>query len=274
MWESAEEPLRSMASADVLAVLDCCFASTAAVKSSGNQTRAYQLLAASSKEGLTSEPGEDSFTTALCDTLEELLRESPDRTFPLIKLHGKINQKHGKESFLWDRLKQLESQTWGKIALGRLAPNSKRCESFQNKEQERASLTLRISLKTDNLEDDVVEKLAGYIPKACEEAGLHVRGVDWVRFGQRDHHIIREVVERFQRRVSASKKRKRSPIGGLEHQRQPRTRSQPRYEGSLLAPPERELREGSATSDEFVDSGLHTPPRRSVRGRPTAGDTR
>jgi hypothetical protein len=71
---------------DTLAIVDCCFASTAAVKSSSDQTQAYFLLAASSTERGTPEPGPKSFTTALCNSVEELLDESGDEIFPLIKL--------------------------------------------------------------------------------------------------------------------------------------------------------------------------------------------
>jgi hypothetical protein len=275
LWESAEEPLRSMASADVLAVLDCCFASTAAVKGSGNQTRAYQLLAASSKDGLTSEPGKDSFTTAFCDSLEELLDESQESMFPLIKLHAKINTKPKQESFLWDRLKQHRPQTFGKIALGRLETNQKRCDSFKETEPEQASLTLRFSLKADEMDDDEVRLLAQNIPSACLDAGLQLRGVEWVRFEQGNYHIIRDVVEQLQRRISASKKRKRSPLRGQDDNDPPRTRSQTTANGQFLTLPERAVSEGTTTSEEGARSGLRTPPRRGGgrRGKLMAENT-
>ncbi|KAL5119188.1 hypothetical protein ACEQ8H_002896 [Pleosporales sp. CAS-2024a] len=271
MWESAEEPLRVNAQADVLAVLDCCFASTAAVKGSDNQDRAYQLLAASSKDGLTSEPGDDSFTTAFCDALEELLDKSSGESFPLIKLHAKINEKDRKECFLWDRLKQYTQQTFAKIALGRLEPGASRSESFQKAEQERAFLTLRFSLKTTMLDDTVIKSLGKWIPQACIEAGLPVCGIDWVRFEQRDH-IIREVVETFQRRMSATKKRKRSPVRRQEHGGTPAESGQSLISRFVLTRPGRDFRDGSITSEDVVVSGLRTPPRRSARVRSIGED--
>ncbi|KAI4922709.1 hypothetical protein J4E90_001142 [Alternaria incomplexa] len=104
-WGQAEEPLRTLATADVLSILDCCCASTAAVKGRSTELRAYQLLAASTLEGYTNEPGEKSFTTAFCDSLEELIEESKEESFSVIKLWERINTKRASNAALiWDRL--------------------------------------------------------------------------------------------------------------------------------------------------------------------------
>jgi hypothetical protein len=267
-WEKAEEPLRTQTSADVLAILDCCFASTAAVKGSSDQTRAYYLLAASSTEGETPEPGPKSFTTALCNSLEELLDESGAETFPLIKLWERINTKPGQGSIPWDRLER-HKKTFGNIELGRLQLNPGRDASFLQTEPEQASLTLRFSLKIDRLNDSQIRKFAHSLPVACKEAGIPVRRMEWIKFEQRDN-LIRKVAKQW-RSLSGSK-RKRSPSRVTARIEPPGTRSQRRSSGILLSPPERMEREGSATSEDVAESGLCTPPRRNGRSRHTTSD--
>jgi hypothetical protein len=270
LWENAEVPLRSQTSADVLAILDCCFASTAAVKGSSDQTRAYHLLAASSTEGYTPEPGKNSFTTALCNSLGELLDESGDEIFPLIKLWERINTKPGQGAINWDRL-QRHKHTFGHIQLGRLPPNPERDASFHETEPELASLTLRFSLKTVKLNDDQIRKLAHSLPVACKEAGIPVRRMEWVRFEQRDNYLKRKVAKALMRSLSGSK-RKRSSSGIRERFELPETGGQAQPGGVLLHPPTRNMREQSAASEDIVESGLCTPPRRSGRSRHTKSE--
>jgi hypothetical protein len=258
LWRKAEETLRTRTDADVLAILDCCFASTAAVKNSSDQTRAYSLLAASSTEGYTPEPGPKSFTTALCDSLEELLDESEDETFPLIKLWEKINTKPGQGSIPWDRLER-HKQTFGNIRLGRLQPDLERETSFHDADPELASLTLRFSLKTDELDDIQIRNFAYVLPETCKEAGIPVRRMEWVGFENRDRYLMQKVANQFRRSLSGSK-RKRSPSRVLERTKPPETRSQTRSG-----------RDDSTTSEDIAGSGLRTPPRCSGRGRHVAG---
>lgn len=271
-WKKAEEPLRTFTSADVLAILDCCFASTAAAKGNSDQTRAYYLLAASSTEGVTNEPGPKSFTTALCDSLEELLKESDGDTFPLIKLWERINTKPEQGSIPWDRLER-HSKTFGNIELGRLEPNPQRDESFREAEPELASLTLRFSFKAACMSDNQIRTLARSLPVAFKEAKVPVRRMDWVRFEQREDYLIRKVANRFRRGLSGTK-RKRSPSRAGARIVPPETRSQTRSNELLLLPPGVGAREGSATSEEAAASGLCTPPRRRGRERQAAEEKR
>lgn len=259
-WKEAEQPLQSHASADVLAILDCCFASTAAIKGISNTTRAYHLLAASSPEGVTKEPGPSSFTSALCDSLEELRKETNGEPFTLMKLWATINAKPGQCAMLWDRLGK-HKQTLGHIELGRLKTSPERDASFENTNThpEQSSLTLRMSLKTDTLSDEQIKTLAHTFSVSCKEAEIPVRRVEWVGFEKRDNiNLMRKVVEKMRRNSS---KRKRSESRMPRRPGPPSTRSQTRSSGDMLSPPERNVREESSTSEEFADSGLCTPPR-------------
>ncbi|KAF2795883.1 hypothetical protein K505DRAFT_301288 [Melanomma pulvis-pyrius CBS 109.77] len=181
-WDEAEAPLRNLAEGDVLSILDCCFASSAALKSRNEDFRTYQLLAASSPNDTTSCPGANSFTTALIDSLEDLLDEHKGKSFPVIKLWERINLKRKKSaSLIWDRLHKYKRT----VQLAPLEPGltsqEEREKSFQSGDPEKASLTLRFSLKADELSRDQIENLARQLPQAFRDSEVLVRRIDWVK---------------------------------------------------------------------------------------------
>jgi hypothetical protein len=181
-WDQAETPLRDLAEGDVLSILDCCFASSAALKSSHEEFRTYQLLAASSPNDTTSCPGKNSFTTALMDSLEELLNEHNNKSFPVVKLWERINMKRKKSaSLIWDRLRKYKRTVH--LTPLEVGPTSleKREREFQGGEPEKASLTLRFSLKADNLSQKQIESLARCLPAACRDSEIQVRRIDWIK---------------------------------------------------------------------------------------------
>ncbi|KAF1830725.1 hypothetical protein BDW02DRAFT_633411 [Decorospora gaudefroyi] len=262
-WDEAEAPLKTHALGDALAILDCCFASTAAVTSKGRnqELRTYQMLAASSADEFTFGPGEKSFTHALCDSLEELLREASGSTFPVIKLWERINTKRTTQAALiWDRLQRYKRH----VELGRLDPNPKRDASFRNEEPEQACLVVRFSLKTNELNNQQVDTLARQLPAAFKEAGVAVRRMEYVEFERRNDPT--KGVRRAVRIVhQAWTRRKSKPSGLLVSPPQYESRKRRRSNISLLSPTGETTRESSYGSEEVADSGLCTPPRRSPR---------
>ncbi|CAO2652883.1 Nn.00g022940.m01.CDS01 [Neocucurbitaria sp. VM-36] len=106
-WHDAESPLLNSAEADVLAILDCCFASHAQ-KGYVDDRRTYELLAASPMNQTTRAPGPESFTTALTKSLKGLLAEYKNHNFTTIKLCEKMNMHRNPPSMLWDRLHKHE----------------------------------------------------------------------------------------------------------------------------------------------------------------------
>lgn len=199
--------------------------------------RAYQLLAASSPDSPTNGPGEKSFTTALCDSLEELLRESNGESFPVVKLEERINSKRtAQASLIWDRLGRYKRN----VKLGRLEPNLKRHASFQKAEPERAALVLRFSLKTNDMDDKQIEELARQMPAACKEAGVLVRRVEWVKLEQSSPiQVFRKVVKTVIRRKSKQ--------GTPQQSTSPTPKKRTRSETSSLSTAKRQARENSST---------------------------
>jgi hypothetical protein len=204
-WDEAEKPLRRNTLSDTLVLLDCCYTSTADLRGRYEESRTYQSLAASSLEGYTPGPGEKSFTTALCDSLQELLVESKGKSFSVIKLSERINTKRTHQSaVMWNCLQRYKQS----VELGRLVRNPERESSFQKEIPEKASLLLRFSLGNDELSDAVIDRLARQLPEACEEARVHVRRIEWVKMEHRNpKEVFRKAVQhtlRMNRRQSTS----------------------------------------------------------------------
>ena len=177
LWYKAEEPIKNDMEGDALSILDCCMASLAAMKGRVGLRRTYQLLAAASADARTCGPGQNSFTTALCESLEELLSEANGETFLLTQLSERINTKRRSQPcLLWDRLRAFKST----IQLGPLIQSPNLEDSFCIEGPEQASLYLRFSLKKSDLNDDQIESLAEHLVGAYDEAKVPLRRVDWM----------------------------------------------------------------------------------------------
>jgi hypothetical protein len=163
---------------DALCIFDCCMASAAATKCRSGLPRTYHMLAASAAIAPTCGPGENSFTTALCESLIELLKEAGEGTFLLTQLYERINSKRTSQACLsWDRLCHFKRT----VELGRLGPSANTEDTSCNKDPEMSSLSLRLSFKSRDLKDGQIERLAEKLPHAFHEAKIPVRRIDWVR---------------------------------------------------------------------------------------------
>jgi hypothetical protein len=248
-WDEAEAPLKRHATSDVLTILDCCFASIAANKSMDNDSRIYQLLAASTAGGRTCGPGERSFTHALCDSLEQLLAETPEGTFSVLKLWETINTRRATQAALiWDRLQKYRRN----VELGRLQTGPERTESFRKEEHEQSALTLRLSLTTDDLKNEQIEKLARSFHTACKDARMPIRRVKWVRL---EHGAVFRAANEF-KRAGARRKSTSSKFQGANDDTESRKRT--RSSTSSLHIPKRPtmqsayLQDGAGTSSRYL----------------------
>ena len=99
IWPQAERPLVEAAEADVLSLLDCCYAGNAhegvggelAHRGFGGERRTYELLAACHRGQKTRGPGPNSFTTRLLDALEHLLDTPKVPPITTTRLEAVIN---------------------------------------------------------------------------------------------------------------------------------------------------------------------------------------
>jgi hypothetical protein len=160
------------------------------MKAMGKSARAYQLIAASAVMSPAYAPGQRSFSTSLANSLEELICESKEEGFPLTKLLEKINmqnERHESPAMLWDRL-----HTFGHSI--HLAPIPKEKKSsnaitVRTGEPETGALILRFSLKntTDGLTLKQIEALARQLPRACIDANVPLRRIEWLKYISREN---------------------------------------------------------------------------------------
>ncbi|KAF2260730.1 hypothetical protein CC78DRAFT_584513 [Lojkania enalia] len=175
-WDLAETPLLQSAESDVLAILDCCFASHAH-KGYNEGRRTYELLCPINE--FAPGPGPRSFTTALIKSLEELLAELKNRNFTTIKLLDKMNTNRNPLSMLHDRLRKGERHV-------QLAPlEKKNCraneKSFLSRPPEKAWVKLRFSLKDPELDQNQIEKLARQLAAAFRNSQIGLRKIHWIK---------------------------------------------------------------------------------------------
>lgn len=275
LWCEAEAPLLEKAKGDVLTILDCCFASGAIFKSRNQDLRNYQLLAASAAGRPTKGPGDKSFTKALCDSLEELLRECKSESFTLTKLGERINLKRNSQpALIWHRLGEGNRS----IQLAPLGSQDRK-DSFQIRDPERASLTLRFSLKEQDFTDTQIQSLAQQLPQAFKDAKIFsLRRIDWIKMAiapEINHVSIFEIASakramvKYRRRKSnaesegqggqtraqTSKKRTRASIedGSLVAAM---TKKQTRSSASSLSPTEQAFPSPSLTGTDSADERL------------------
>lgn len=177
-WNRAETSLDD-ADADVLTILDCCFASRILMKDITENSRSHEVLAASGRDGLTQGPGKKSFTRAMIDCLhEELAGEAPE-PFTVSYLNEMIMKRRtDTRSHVFNRhAKRRARQIY-------LAPlSASKVENVTGHKSDAAHLTLRIALKdSTRLEEFQIRDLATELSKGCKRSGLKIRAIDWMDF--------------------------------------------------------------------------------------------
>ncbi|KAF2734547.1 hypothetical protein EJ04DRAFT_564123 [Polyplosphaeria fusca] len=172
-WDEAEkillEPTRE---ADVLSILDCCYASDAHKGAWSEDNRLYELLSATSQ--YTHKPGPDSFTESLISALEEMLDNTGKPNYSTPRLLD-IMRKTRPSTALHDRLRKHEYN----ISLTPRVPQVKE-ESFRSIATEEASFKLRFSLATQDFKQEQIEALGRHIPALFKKVKIPLRRVHWV----------------------------------------------------------------------------------------------
>ncbi|OCL06342.1 hypothetical protein AOQ84DRAFT_411318 [Glonium stellatum] len=169
-YNNAERPLLEDSECDILAILDCCFASNIQKHGQEMQPRNYEVLTASGYNRVTAGPGKNSFTTALIASLEDLLKENGGNHFDTRQLCEKINlrpERLHNPSHVWSRLKTYDRPIT-------LAPRNLSTDSVTgafNPNNTQAFLALRVLLtvKPENLTKDQVSKIAAALSEAVKD---------------------------------------------------------------------------------------------------------
>lgn len=216
-WNTVDRCL-NVAKADVLTIMDCCFA-TDVGRCGGDETRTFETLAASDK--MTPSPGEKSFTNALIAVLEESLSHER-KEFRVVDTDYLMDQIRVRQKSLRPRIINRMKSTVGRHI--RLKPLSKPTEP---KPQDTPLTRLRagsLRLQIDfaehtSLTEQQAELLGKKLASAANNAKLGINGLEWVEFIPR-HNYLPGMVEisqmawllqiAMQRRASQLKKRPRN----------------------------------------------------------------
>ena len=179
-WNKAEDILKADdIDADVLTILDTCYASNIA-KSAKQSARKFELLSACPFDQTTAAPGKESFTRALIDNLKDLVREYGEKPFSTFHLNQRICMEKLRldtPSLLWYRLPNDQH-----ILLAPLKP--KKSSVKQPSAVVRAPrgyLTLRFALRDEELNKEQIEFLTRNLSRAFENKRMiGLKRVDWL----------------------------------------------------------------------------------------------
>ncbi|KAL1639171.1 hypothetical protein SLS58_008139 [Diplodia intermedia] len=185
VWHDAEKHLtKSSCSSDILSIMDCCFASDM-MRSLGENSRVYELLAASHIGKVTEEPGDNSFTRALIDSLNHLLDSSNgDGAFDTHQLYEEINRRRSDNpAGLWRRLPGNSRHIL--LSPQRLGPEGEHHDAKPSPGQEppKGLLSLQFVLGVNELSAETIEELTRHLPNCFHSCRAPVRNIKWLGFG-------------------------------------------------------------------------------------------
>lgn len=176
-WNKAEDILKDDVDADVLTILDACYASNI-TKGAQKSTKKFELLCASGIDQITV-AGRNSFTRALIDNLKDLLREYGDKPFNTFHLNQRIcmdKRRRDTPSALWLRLPSDSN-----ILLAPLKPRTEHARHETSiARAPRGYLTLRFALRDETLNREQIELFTQRLATAFNNKKMiGLKRVDW-----------------------------------------------------------------------------------------------
>lgn len=180
-WNKVEEKLRDEeVEGDILTILDTCYASNLVKKSSKQEAKKFELIAASPINQTTASPGDFSFTRALIDGLKELLdkHKEPISTWRIVQ-HTNLNKNRSDTpAQLWIREQRNEHH----IFLAPLKPQKldiTQPSGFRHSPG--GYLTLRFGIRPSRLNKEQIEYMTKTLSNALFNKPLvGLTKIEWV----------------------------------------------------------------------------------------------
>ena len=180
-WNKVEEKLRDEeVEGDVLTILDTCYASNLVKKSGKQETKKFELVAASAMNQTTASPGINSFTRALIDSLKELLDEKrvPISTFRLVQSINLNTHRSDEQAHVWARNQHTDQHIF-LAPLKQVKPDIKQLSTFRSAPG--SYLTLRFGLRDAALNKEQIEFMTKTLSNALfNKALVGLRKVEWL----------------------------------------------------------------------------------------------
>lgn len=241
-WKNADLLLKS-ADADVLTIMDCCYAANV-TKSDGNSPRAFETLAATVL--VTPMPGPSSYTNALILTLKEEFKKykaNKLNRFDTYHLHDRICRRLGSQSPRL--LNRLPSSYNRHIRLRPLEPSHElKAPPPAQANRSMSSMRLQIDFAKEKLSREETTRLARYLAKAAKQEDLPITGLDMLEFAPKAGQHVQSMVgvtmllqSAMIRRSEKSRKRSQSVDGSDSEPRKRQLRAIRHLTDPGLTPP-------------------------------------
>jgi len=173
LWNVVEQCLLTTVTADVLLIMDCCFASDL-MRNQIELGRTFEMLAASAIGDTTPQPGPDSFTRCLIKHLEALADSCPDG-FTTRDIEDCMKKERGSEApQLWRRIPGSSRH----IRLRKLMPQ----ESRSGVPAHETYLSLGFYLEKKGISKTQIEGLTKLIPEVFKEIGAPLADARWLTY--------------------------------------------------------------------------------------------
>jgi hypothetical protein len=173
------QPILFDALADVLVILDCCYASSAAWRAGANNVGAKETLAASGPGSPASGVGEESFTSALISELKLQARKRPVLT--AVGLHGRLLQAGHRLKFQPVYAPSHRTSRYSAAFVPFPSPGTTHIGSDTFPSPRSLSSPVRILLSI-HLKGDPTDELLGFLRNECalpiSVTGMHVESIE------------------------------------------------------------------------------------------------
>ncbi|KAH7073366.1 hypothetical protein FB567DRAFT_198314 [Paraphoma chrysanthemicola] len=201
-WNKVEKSFIEDVEADVLGIMDCCYASDL-TRSVPAFTRTFEMLAASHVGQTTARPGADSFTRCLIKHLRDLARESAHTFFTTRDIVERIQKDRPDEPpAIWRRLTDNSRH----VRLSRLRPLHERPQRNQELANHARFLHLGFALRNEAFEPQHIDALAKQLPKVFKKAGVPLATIKWLgcrNVGVRSFKEVADLVMKYRGNLSA-----------------------------------------------------------------------
>jgi hypothetical protein len=179
IWNHAEQYLIEKAKADVLTIMDCCYASDL-LRNVPEHGRTFEMIAASGIGIPTPEPGPDSFTRCLIKTLKELAEESSDKYGSYFDTHDLVEritkERVSSPPWLWRRVPGSSRH----IELRKLKPLHERPTQKPSIPSHARFLHLGFALKNEFIHETHIKHLTKELPALFSKEGLPLVDIRWL----------------------------------------------------------------------------------------------
>ncbi|ORX96605.1 hypothetical protein BCR34DRAFT_578572 [Clohesyomyces aquaticus] len=176
IWNRVESRLQLSVDADVLAIMDCCYASDM-LRNVPEFGRTYEMLCASHIGLTTAQPGARSFTRCLIKHLKELAAELPHSFFTTFDILERMQKDRPDEPpALWRRIPGSHRH----IRLSKLKPSAERPKGNKEIPSHERFLHLGFALKNESFNEVHIERLTKKLPALFSEVGVPLLDIRWL----------------------------------------------------------------------------------------------